>query len=94
MRLSEERIGILASKITDALLDEEHIDLEIDEDRFRHLIESTILKDLQIEDQIDEEAAAWLHQHKPYLEDGSPEFEVEMEKVKKDLAASHGYVTF
>ena len=41
-----------------------------------------------------EEAAAWMHTNKPYLDDGSNEFLVEIEKVKKDLAASKGYVLY
>lgn len=94
MRLSEERISELAKSISDSLLDEEHVDLEIAEDRFQDFVEAMILKDLQTEDEIDEEAAGWLHKNKPYLEDGSPEFEVELERTKKDLAASRGYVLY
>ncbi len=94
MRLSEERIAKISSEIANTLLDEEHVDLEIAEDRFAFLVECRFTELLRIEDEIDEEAAAWLHQHKPYLEDGSPEFEVEMEKVKKDLADSKGYVLY
>ena len=94
MRLSEERIEKISSQIAETLLDEEHVDLELAEDRFGFLIESRITEILKLEDQIDEEAAAWIHQNKPYLEDGSPEFEVEMEKVKKDVADSKGYVLY
>ena len=94
MRLSEERIQELSSQIADTLLDGEHVDLEIAEDRFTHLIESKITELLRLEDEIDEEAAAWIHQNKSYLEDGSPEFEVELEKVKKNLADAKGYVLY
>ena len=37
MRLSEERVAVLARKICDGLLDEELIDLEIDENDFRFM---------------------------------------------------------
>jgi hypothetical protein len=94
MRLSEERIQGLAAQIVDTLLDEEHVDLEIAEDRFAFLVESRLAELLRIEDEIDEEAAAWIHQNKSYLEDGSPEFEVELEKVKKNLADAKGYVLY
>ena len=94
MRLSEERIAHLAKKIADELLDEEHVDLEISEDRFLHLIESKITQLLQIEDEIDEEASAWMHKHKPNLEDGSHEFEIELERVKKTLAEQRGYLLY
>ncbi len=94
MRLSEERIQGIAAQIVDTLLDEEHVDLEVAEDRFRFLVESKITEMLRLEDEIDEEAAAWIHQNKSYLEDGSPEFEVELEKVKKNLADAKGYVLY
>ena len=94
MRLSEERIALLAREITDKLLDEELIDLEIDEDRFNFLIETLIIKDLKIEDEIDEEATAFLLKNKPNLEEGSTEWGVELERKKEELSIARGYVSF
>ena len=92
MRLSEERIAVIAREIANALLDEELIDLELAEDRFIFLLETLMLKDLRIEDEIDEEAAAWLRKHRSRLEEGSTEWQVEMERVKEELAVARGYV--
>jgi len=92
VRLSEERIALLAKRIADSLLDEEVVDLEIAEDRFVFLIENLLLQDLKLEDQIDEEATAWLLKHKPYLEEGASEWEIELYRKKEDLAVSKGYV--
>jgi len=92
VRLSEERVAVLARAIADALLDEELIDLELEEDRFVFLVESLLLKDLRIEDEIDEEATAWLKKHRPHVEEGTTEWEVQMERVKEDLAVARGYV--
>jgi hypothetical protein len=92
MRLSQDRISVLAREICDALLNDELIDLEIDEERFIFLVDHLIQEDLGLEDQIDEEAAAWLQKHRPYLQDGTPDWEIAMEKVKEDLAISKGYV--
>lgn len=92
MRLTEERIAVIAREIVDALLDDELVDLEITEERFTFLIESLILRDLKTEDEIDEQAAAFLLRHKPHLEEGSPEWEIEMERKKEDLAVAKGYV--
>lgn len=92
MRLSEERIAVIAREIANALLDEELIDLELAEDRFIFLLETLLLKDLRIEDEIDEEAAAWLRKHRSRLEEGSTEWQVEMERVKEELAVARGYV--
>ncbi len=92
MRLSEERIAVIAREIANALLDEELVDLELDEDRFVFLLENLLLRDLRIEDEIDEEAAAWIRKHRARVEEGSTEWEVEMERVKEELAVARGYV--
>lgn len=94
MRLSEERVALLAREITDKLLDEELVDLEIDEDRFIFLVETLLLKDLKIEDEIDEEATAFLLKNKPALEEGSTEWGVELERKKEELSVARGYVSF
>ena len=60
MRLSEERVSVLARMICDRLLDEELADLEISEDDFVFQVENLILKDLKIEDEIDEEATTFI----------------------------------
>ncbi len=92
MRLSEERIAVIARQVANALLDDELVDLELAEDRFVFLLETLLLKDLRIEDEIDEEAAAWLRKHRSRLEEGSTEWQVEMERVKEELAVARGYV--
>lgn len=94
MRLTEERVAVLAREICDRLLDEEVIDLEIAESDFRHLIESLIIRDLKVEDEIDEEATAFLLRTKPNLEEGSTEWDIELERKKEDLAVARGYVAF
>ena len=58
MRLSEERISGLSRRIMDLLLDEEHLDLEIGEDRFGVMLEAKLTQLLRIEDEIDEEASS------------------------------------
>ncbi|MFO7653801.1 MAG: DUF507 family protein [Candidatus Krumholzibacteriia bacterium] len=92
MRLSEERVSVIARQVADALLDEELVDLEITEERFIFLIESLLLQDLKLEDEIDEQAAAFILKHKPHLEEGSTEWEIELERKKEDLAVARGYV--
>ncbi len=94
MRLSEERIAIIAKLITDRLLDEEHVDLEIDEDKFNFLVESLIIRDLKMEDEIDEEATAFVLKTKPNLEEGSTEWDVELERRKEEFSVARGYVAF
>ena len=94
MRLSEERVAVLARLICNRLLDEELVDLEISEDDFVFQIENLILKDLKIEGEIDEEATAFLLKTKPNLEEGSTEWEVELERKKEEFSIARGYVSF
>lgn len=94
MRLSEERIAVLAQAVADRLLDDELVDLEIGERDFRFLIEGLILHDLKIEDEIDEEATAFLARTRPNLEEGSTEWLVELERKKEDLSNARGYTSF
>jgi len=94
VRLSEERIAVLAELISDRLLDDELVDLEIEERDFRFLIEGLIMHDLKVEDEIDEEATAFILRTKPHLEEGSTEWQVELERKKEDLANARGYTMF
>ena len=50
MRLSEERVAVLARMVCDRLLDEELVDLEIAENDFVFQVENLILRDLKIEE--------------------------------------------
>lgn len=94
MRLSEERVSELSRLITERLLDEELVDLEISERDFRFMIENLILTDLRTEDEIDEEATTFLLQHKPKLEEGSTEWDLELERKKEEFSIARGYVAF
>jgi len=94
VRLSEERIAVLAREVCDRLLDEELVDLEMAESDFVVLVEALILSDLRIEDEIDEQTTAFLLKNRPQLEDGSTAWDVEFERKKLDLAMARGYVPF
>ena len=94
MRLSEERVAVLARMVCDRLLDEELADLEIAENDFVFQVENLILRDLKVEDEIDEEATTFLLRNKPGLEEGSTEWEVELERKKEEFSIARGYVSF
>ncbi len=94
MRLSEERIAVVAREIAERLLEDELVDLEIGENDFVHTIESLIVRDLLIEDEIDEQATAFILKNKPNLEEGSTAWEIELERKKQDLAIARGYVAY
>jgi hypothetical protein len=92
MRLTEERVTVIAREIANVLLDDELVDLELDEDRFEFLIANLIVKDLAIEGEIEEEATAWLKKNRARVEEGSTEWDIEMERIKEELAVARGYV--
>ena len=94
MRLSEERVAVIARLICNNLLDEELIDLEIDEDGFTSLVENLIVKDMMVEGEIDEEATAFLLKNNPKLEEGSTAWEIELERKKEELSIARGYVSY
>ena len=94
MRLSEERVDVLARLITERLLDEELVDLEIEERDFRFMVENLVLRDLKVEDEIDEEATAFLLKNKPRLEEGSTEWDIELERKKEEFSIARGFVAF
>ncbi len=94
MRLSEERVGVIARLICNNLLDEELIDLEIDEDGFINLVENLIIKDMLIEGEIDEQATAFLLKNNANLEEGSTAWEVELERKKEEFSIARGYVSY
>ena len=91
MRLSEERVTVISRLVCDRLLDEELVDLEISEDDFLHLVEGLILRDLKIEDEIDEEATTFLIKNKPNLEEGLTEWKIELERKKEEFSVARGY---
>lgn len=94
MRLSEERIAVLARAVCDRLLDEELVDLEMAESDFVVMIENVILTDLRLEDEIDEQVTAFLLKNRPQLDEGSTAWDVEFERKKLDLSMARGYVSF
>ena len=94
MRLSEERVAVVARLIVNNLLDDELIDLEIDENGFKNLVENLIIKDMMVEGEIDEEATAFLLKNNPNLEEGSTAWEVELERKKEELSVVRGYVSY
>lgn len=92
MRLSEERIEIIAARIVNRLLDEELVDITLSERAFEDVLETWITNDLLIEDQINEEAAARVESYQRKITHGSSEWEILIDKAKDELARARGYV--
>ena len=94
MRLTEERVAVIAREICNRLLDEELVDLEIGESDFVNLVEGLILRDLKVEDEIDEEATAFVLKTKPQLEEGSTEWQIELARKKEEFSIARGYQAY
>jgi len=92
VRLSEERIEIIAARIVNRLLDEELVDITLSERAFEDVLETWITNDLLIEDQINEEAAARVESYQRKITHGSSEWEILIDKAKDELARARGYV--
>ena len=92
MRLTPERIEVLAGRIADRLLDEELVDITVSERAFMDLVEIWITQDLEIEEQINEEAVKRLQSYSRRIDEGSSEWQALMDQTKDELARARGYV--
>jgi len=92
VRLSEERVEILAGRIADRLLDEELVDITVSERAFMDLVETWIAKDLEIEEEINEQAVARLESYSRKIEHGSSEWQTLLDQTKDELDRARGYV--
>ncbi len=92
MRLSEERIEVLAGRLADRFLDDELVDITLTERAFLDMLEVWITRDLEIEEKINEDAVARLESYSRKIEHGSSEWETLLDQAKEELARSRGYV--
>ena len=92
MRMSEDRLEKIAQDIVNRLAEDELIDITIDEEMLAERIGVVLIKDLLIEDMIQNEAVAWLRQNKSYIEPGTSEWSIALERKREDIAISKGYV--
>ena len=92
MRLSEERIEVIAGRLADRLLDDELVDITITERAFLDLLEVWITRDMQIEEDINEKAVERLESYSRKIEHGSSEWETLLDQAKEELARARGYV--
>ena len=92
MRISEERIEVIAGRLADRLLDDELVDITITERAFLDLLEIWITQDLMIEEEINEKAVERLESYSRKIAHGSSEWETLLDKAKDELARARGYV--
>lgn len=92
MRLSEERVHVLASRIVDQLVEGRVIAKPDNENLLKQRIAAWIIEDLKTEDEIDREARRILRSMSHPPEEGSEDWEISLRRIKEDLAARRGFV--
>jgi hypothetical protein len=92
MRLSEERVHHLAKLMADHMLEKGVIHSSYTETKVAQVIARAMLKELAMEDKIEDEVRRMLASYSRRIEEGSAEWEVLFQKKKEELAQKRGYV--
>lgn len=92
MRLSEERVHVLAARIVQQLIEAKAVSMPENENLLKQRVASWIIDDLKTEDEIDREARRILRSYSHPLEEGSEEWEIKLRQTREELAARRGYV--
>jgi hypothetical protein len=74
------------------LLNENLIETELNQGQLELLIDEIIIRDLKIEDEIDEEAIAIIESYSRKILPGSEEWDLKFRKHKEEVANRKGYV--
>lgn len=93
MRLSEKKIEYLAKKITEELRNNSQmVQFLVSDKNIESVIYSIILKDMQREEQLEEEARKLLQSHSKLIEQEGADYKKLLEKTKILLAKKKGIV--
>ncbi len=92
MRLSERRVHQIARRIADRLLEGDLVEADLPEGRLGEVVESIILLDLRIEDEIDAEAIERIRSYSRQIPEGSSEWMILMDKFRDEIARRRRYV--
>lgn len=92
MRLSEERVHVLAAHMVQQLIEAEAVVVPENENIFKQRVAAWIIDDLKAEDEIDREARRILRSLSRPPEEGSEEWEIKLRQTRDDVAQRRGYV--
>ena len=92
MRLSEARVHYLARQIAERMLEDGVIHSSYADTKVAQVIARAMLKELALEDKIEDEARRVLASYSRRIEEGSAEWDVLFQKTKEELAQKRGYV--
>ena len=91
MRLSEEKIALLARRIVDRLWDGDLIDFKMQERDLQVKIAQVLNEDLTIEDEISNEAIERIESYKRDIPYGTEEWRLLYERFFGEIATRRGY---
>ena len=91
MRLSNDKIALLAQSIVDRLWDEDLIDFKMQDRDLRHQLGQVLEEDLRIEDEIANEAIERIQTYKRDIPYGSDEWRVLYDRFFDEIATRRGY---
>jgi hypothetical protein len=93
MRLTEERVLVIASRIVNALASRpDLVRMTADPKRLSREVTRWILADLKIEDEITQEAVTQVAGYGRGIPPGSSEWQILVDKHKDEIARRRGYV--
>ena len=92
MRLSDERVAVIASRIVSVLAARPDLVQVTDRNRLAREVGRWILADLKIEDEITQEAVNQVAGYGRGIPPGSSEWQILVDRHKEEIARRRGYV--
>ena len=92
MRLSEERVHHVAKVMAQQMIEKGLIQSSYGETKVAQVVARAMLKELAMEDKIEDEVRRLLSHYSRQIDEGSAEWEVLFQKTKEELAQKRGYV--
>ena len=93
MRLSHDKVIHLSHRIVQALDDETLVTWVKDRNSLRNEIADTLLEELRIEEEVDQEARRILRSYKRKIVEGSREWDVMYQKTVEEQLKKRGRIT-
>ena len=92
MRLSEERVHHVAKVMAEQMLEKGLLQSSYSDTKVAQVVARAMLKELAMEDKIEDEVRRLLSTYSRQIDEGSAEWEVLFQKTKEELAQKRGYV--
>ncbi len=92
MRLKEQRITYIASKIVKEAKEKKYISILGTERHVIAEIARVVIKDLQMENKIDEEVRNAIRNMKENIPEGSPKYQAIFRQLKQQIAKKYNYI--